>query len=421
MSTFLYNIGVRGLGVAVKLASPFNIRADKWIRGQKKWRTELGYGIEKLDRKKPVVWFHASSLGEFEQGLPVMEALKKGNHINLVLTFYSPSGFEMMKNWKTADAITYLPIDSKKNAIEFINIVKPDLAVFIKYEFWYHYLNQLKKRKIKTVVISARFYPKQVFFKRWAGWYRDILFLIDKIFVQNKASEKLLNAIGYKNSEVSGDTRFDRVLELSRNTDKFKIIEKFTDDKPVFIAGSSWPLDENLICEYINQYPDKFKYIIAPHDIGESHLKKIEKLLNVPTERYTNYTGVEPVDVLLLDTIGMLSRIYKYADIAYVGGAFKEGLHNILEPAAYGCPVISGPDIAGFPEAADMEKAKALVRVKDYNELETIINQWADNQKERDVVSADALTFIQSHAGATQKVVDELKSFLEKSDVVIEG
>ena len=412
MGKFLYNLSVNVYGISVRLVSPFNQKAAAWVAGRKDWKSKLTDAIRTLNPDKPVVWFHASSLGEFEQGRPVMEALKRDNEINLVLTFFSPSGYEVMKKWMTADLILYLPLDSKKNATDFIDLIKPNMAVFVKYEFWYHYLKQLNNRKITTYVISARFYAKQIFFKTWAKWYRKALFLINKIYVQDKTSLVLLEGIGYKAVELSGDTRYDRVNELSQHSDQFLEVEDFVNNEKLFIAGSSWPSDEEIITRYINKNPDKYKYLIAPHDIGESHLKKIEKLLNVPFQRYSTYKKEEASRVLILDTIGMLSRVYKYATVAYLGGAFKEGLHNILEPAAYGVPVITGPDHDGFPEGPAMEKAGGLVRVKNDKEFESLMNQWAVDEKIRGQAALAANLFIQEQTGATQKITKDIESVL---------
>ena len=412
MGKFLYNLSVNAYGIAIRLISPFNQKAAAWVAGRKNWKSKLTKAVRTLNPVKPVVWFHTSSLGEFEQGRPVMEALKRDNEINLVLTFFSPSGYEVMKKWLTADLIFYLPLDSKKNAADFIDLIKPNVAVFVKYEFWYHYLKQLNNQKITTYVISARFYDDQVFFKRWAKWYRKVLFLIDKIYVQDKTSENLLEGIGYKAVELSGDTRYDRVNELSQHSDQFLEIEDFVNNEKLFIAGSSWPLDEEIIAGYINENPDKYKYLIAPHDIGENHLKKIEKQLKVPFQRYSSYRKEEASRVLILDTIGMLSRVYKYATVAYVGGAFKEGLHNILEPAAYGVPVITGPDHDGFPEGPTMEKAGGLVRIKNDIEFESLMNQWADDKEVRKKAAFAASLFIQEQTGATLKITKDIESVL---------
>ena len=412
MGKFLYNLSVSAYGIAARLISPFNQKAAAWVAGRKNWKRKLTDAVETLSHDKPVVWFHVSSLGEFEQGRPVMEALKKENDINLVLTFFSPSGYEVMKKWLTADLIFYLPLDSKNNAADFIGLIKPNVAVFVKYEFWYHYLKQLNNQSITTYVISARFYANQIFFKSWAKWYRKVLFLIDKIYAQDKTSVDLLEGIGYKSVYLSGDTRYDRVNELSKHNDRFPEIEDFVNEEKLFIAGSSWSLDEEIITKYINENPDKYKYLIAPHDISVNHLRKIEKLLDVPFQRYSSYRKENASRVLILDTIGMLSRVYKYASVAYIGGAFKEGLHNILEPAVYGVPVITGPEHDGFPEGPAMEKAGGLVRIKNDKEYENLMNQWAADEVIRGQTASAASLFIQKQTGATYKITKDIELVL---------
>jgi 3-deoxy-D-manno-octulosonic-acid transferase len=414
MGKILYNLGVVGYGMVIHLISPFNQKAKNWVSGRKNWRINLVESVKILDFNKPIVWFHASSLGEFEQGRPVMEALKKEIDFNLVVTFFSPSGYDIMKKWPAADLVCYLPLDTDKNARDFIKLIKPNVAVFIKYEIWYHYLKQLKKQAITTFLISARFYHGQIFFKPWAKWYRKVIFLFDKIYVQDKESKNLLNGIGFDSVELTGDTRYDRVGELSNNEDSFPEIEQFKNGNNLFIAGSSWPIDEAIICQYINRFPGKYKYLIAPHDISESHLKKIEKQLKVPVQRYSGYQNKKPATVLILDTIGMLSRVYKYAKVAYIGGAFKEGLHNILEPAAYGIPVITGPDHKGFPEGLAMEKSGGLVRITDFENFESLMNQWADDEESRQKVAFTAKKFIHEQIGATQKITKDIERVLSE-------
>ena len=261
-------------------------------------------------------------------------------------------------------------------------------------------------------MISARFYPGQLFFKPWAKWYRDILFKATRIYVQDASSVELLKSTGYTSFVLAGDTRFDRVEELSGNRDEFPVIEDFKGNEKLFIAGSSWPDDEDIITRYINRYPQKFKYIIAPHDVHKNHIKKIEELLKVPSQRYSAYDSEKPSRVLILDVIGKLSRIYKYASVAYIGGAFKEGLHNILEPAAYGVPVITGPDHSGFPEGSEMEKTGALRRIANFDEFEKLMNDWEENEWIRSDASSSAKRFVHQRTGSTEKIVKDIESLL---------
>jgi len=275
MGKLLYNIGISGYNFGIKIASLFNDKARLWVIGRKNWRKQLRDQVSKIDPGKVKVWFHVSSLGEFEQGRPVMEELKKRKNISLIISFYSPSGFEIMKNWEEADVVIYLPVDNKKNAKDFIEIIEPSAAIFVKYDLWFHYLNELKKKKIPSVLISARFYSSQIFFKKWASWYRKLLFLFDKILVQDQNSLDLLNSVSYSHAILTGDTRYDRVSELSKNTDRFSEIESFIGNKKVFIAGSSWPSDEKVMSAYILENPDDLRFIIAPHDIAKEHVQSL--------------------------------------------------------------------------------------------------------------------------------------------------
>lgn len=414
MGRRLYDIGIFGYRFGIKAASLFNEKARLWIDGRKNWRRKVESAIGKLDKGKESLWFHVSSLGEFEQGRPLMEALKRDKEINLILSFYSPSGFEVMKNWPGADLIIYLPADTKKNADDFIKLIDPCLAIFVKYDFWYHYLNELKKKNIPSLLISARFYPGQLFFKRWAKWYRSMLLFFDKILVQDQLSMDLLASAGYPNAVLTGDTRYDRVWELSRNNDPFPEIEKFIHDKKLFIAGSTWPLDEKIILPYIEKNSKNLCFIIAPHDISNVHVSSLKNKLGGKAILYSDLDKWVDEKVLILNSIGMLSRLYKYAYIAYIGGAFKEGLHNILEPAAYAVPVITGPDHEGFLEGPMMESAGALFRVRNEEEFAQIMDRFMGDMDFRDKASEKAKNFIKNNTGASEKTLAYVEEYLAK-------
>lgn len=411
MGKLVYDIGLNSYYLGIKVASLFNEKASLWLKGRKNWRKKLENELKSLDLSKKTLWFHVSSLGEFEQGRPVMEDLKKTQNINLVLTFFSPSGYEIAKDWEGADVIAYLPLDTQKNASDFIKMVNPNLAVFVKYDFWYHYLSQLKKKNIPSILIAARFYPDQVFFKSWAKWYRKLIFLFDEILVQDQQSEDLLNSIGYKQVVNTGDTRYDRVAELSENTDKFPEIESFIEDKKVSIAGSSWPLDEKIMIDYMVENKHDLRYIIAPHDVSKEHVSSLKIKLKGKAILHSEISERQNESVLIIDSIGMLSRLYKYADIAYVGGAFKEGLHNILEPAAYGKPVITGPDHSGFLEGPAMEKAGALFRVEDDAMFRSVMNTLTGDEKTYKETSKAAKKFIMENRGASKKTIEIIEGY----------
>lgn len=410
MGKILYNFGVWSYYQGVKIASVFNDKAKLWIEGRVNWRIRLKKAASQLNPDQKNVWFHVSSLGEFEQGRPVMEELKKTKNINLILSFYSPSGYEQMKNWPNADLVIYLPLDTKKNAADLISIIHPDLAIFVKYDLWFHYLSQLKAKSIPTLLISARFYPSQYFFKSWTSWYKKLLFLFDRILVQDQESLDLLHSINYKNAEISGDIRYDRVDELSKNKDRFNEIEEFIGDKKVFIAGSSWPLDEKVMINYFLRNVHNLRILIAPHDVSDNHINSLLQKCKGKAIRYSKLNEISGEYILLVDKIGILSRIYKYADISFIGGAFKEGLHNILEPAAYKIPVITGIDHDGFPEAPAMEKEGGLFRVKDEIEFALIMDKLLINEQAYFNASRAASHFINDRKGAslrTLKVIDQ--------------
>jgi len=405
-----YEIGLFSYYLGIHLASPFNTKAKKWVQGRKNWKKKIKAQLQEVDKSKKTVWFHVSSLGEFEQGRPLMESLK--SDYTIVLSFFSPSGYEVMKDWKGADVICYLPIDTKRNAAELIELIKPSLAVFVKYDVWFHYLNQLKKKHIPRILISARFYSKQLFFKKWASWYRKLIFLFNEILVQDEQSLSLLESIGYENVTLTGDTRFDRVLELSKNEDEFPKIASFCGDKKVFIAGSSWPLDEQIMLDYMLENKQDLRFIIAPHDISAEHIRSLKNKLKNQVILYSEIDKIQNEKILIINCIGILSRLYKYAYISYIGGAFKEGLHNILEPAAYGIPVISGPDHEGFLEGPAMEKAGALFRVNSHQEFSLIMQKLVIDESFYHTSSKAAKSFIDKNCGASEKTLSIAMNYL---------
>lgn len=405
-----YEISLFSYYLGITLASPFNPKAKEWVKGRKNWRKKIKAQLKGLNSSKKTVWFHVSSLGEFEQGRPLMESLKSEH--NIVLSFFSPSGYQIMKNWDGADIVCYLPIDTKRNAAEFIEFIKPSLAVFVKYDVWYHYLDQLKKNNIPRVLISARFYPKQLFFKKWASWYRKLIFLFSEILVQDEQSLSLLKSIGYNDACLTGDTRYDRVLELSKNSDEFPKIASFCGDKRVFIAGSSWPSDEQMMYDYMLKNKHDMRFIIAPHDIGFEHIRSLKSKLGDQAILFSEIDKIQNEKILIIDSIGLLSRLYKYAFISYVGGAFKEGLHNILEPAAYGIPVITGPDHEGFLEGPAMEKAGALFRIDDAIQFAEIMDQLISDSTFYANAARSAHQFIEVNSGASSKTYKVLQGYL---------
>lgn len=350
--TFLYRLSLFAYYLALRIAAPFLPKAQKWITGRQNIFKKLE---AQLADNQYVIWMHCASLGEFEQGRPLLEAIKKENPQQaILLTFFSPSGYEIRKNYPLANWVFYLPLDSPKNAHRFLNIVQPQQAIFVKYEFWYFYLKALKQRNIPTYLISAVFRPTQPFFKWYGGLHREMLQCFTQLFVQNDLSKKLLQDIDIQRVTVAGDTRVDRVVAIAKSAQPFPEISAFVKQSPVLVAGSTWQPDEVVLSNFINKnhYPD-WKFIIATHEIGEENIKRLQKQLAVKTIRYSTLKNTQETDfkVLIIDNIGMLSALYQYGKIAYIGGGFGRNIHNTLEPIAFGIPVIFGPKYQSFTEA----------------------------------------------------------------------
>jgi 3-deoxy-D-manno-octulosonic-acid transferase len=346
----IYNLAIRIYRLGVSLASYRNDKAKKWIEGRKNWQNKLK---EKISPQDNVMWFHCASLGEFEQGRPVIEELIKDYHNwKVLITFFSPSGYEVRKNYDKADCIMYLPLDTKKNAKEFIELANPKLAFFVKYEFWKNYLSILQSRQVPLYLVSGVFRDNHFFFKWYGKSMLKKLNAFTHFFVQNKESEDLLRLHAFGNVTLTGDTRFDRVVSTTQNFKRFPEVEKFICGKPVIICGSSWETEETIVAEYIRKNTEDVKIIIAPHEVHASKIEKLQKLLPVKSLLYTEIDDnqQENFDVLIINTIGILSSLYQYGSIAFVGGAFGKGLHNILEAAAFGMPILFGPNIKNFLE-----------------------------------------------------------------------
>ncbi|MFO8021760.1 MAG: glycosyltransferase N-terminal domain-containing protein, partial [Perlabentimonas sp.] len=328
----------------VLVFSAFSTKAKYWIDGRKNWYRNLSETISGDDK---IAWFHCASLGEFEQGRTLMENYRKRNpEHKILITFFSPSGYRVRKNYRGADYVFYLPLDTKRNAKRFIATVKPKVVFFVKYEFWYHFLNELKSAGVPTYLVSAIFRPNQVFFKWYGGWNRRMLACFTHIFLQNDTSKKLLAGIGFKNTTVAGDTRFDRVFATAQSTKEIPLIKEFCGDSTIIVAGSTWPKDEELLIEFINTTTFPVKMIVAPHEISCQHVNNLCTAINHPVVRYTDSDpkNLQESKVLVLDTIGLLASAYQYGHIAYVGGGFGAGIHNTLEPATFGIPVVFGPN-----------------------------------------------------------------------------
>jgi 3-deoxy-D-manno-octulosonic-acid transferase len=405
---FLYNIGIRAYWCAIVVTSLFKPKAKKWLLGRKNI-------FEKLEKEVPkgAIWVHAASLGEFEQGRPLIESIKKKNpNQPILLTFFSPSGYEIRKNYQHADNIFYLPLDTKSNAKRFVSIIEPSLAIFIKYEFWHHYINELYLKNIPIYSISAVFRPSQTFFKPYGSWFRKILHRFEHIFVQNQSSLDLLSKHNIKNASLTGDTRVDRVWDISQKAQQFPIIETFSTQKPILVAGSTWEPDEIILANFCeNNQPLPFKIIIAPHEIDAAHIDSILKMMpsNLNVVRYSDAKNhdVSAADILIIDNIGMLSSLYHYGKWAYIGGAFGSGLHNTLEPIAFGLPVIFGKKYQKFEEANWLVEHGGGFTINDLEDFEKVIQQLqeADFYKK---AAKKAAQYIEENRGATEKILFQL-------------
>ena len=405
---WLYNIGILCYYLLVKIASLRDEKARKWIDGRKDIFRRLR---ETIKPGEPLLWFHASSLGEFEQGRPVIESIKKQKpEYKILLTFFSPSGFELRKNYAYADYVFYLPLDTRKNASAFLDIVKPEKAFFIKYEFWYNFLTQLKRHKIPTYIFSALFRPSQIFFKPWGKWYLKALSSYEHIFVQNQESFDILQIHGFTNVDISGDTRLDAVGEIADAAPRLEKLELFCGNEKAIIGGSTWKEDEDLFIRYINESDSERKFVIAPHEVNKQSIDRITNSLTKPYTLYSTATAEElsKSDVIVIDGYGYLLSVYKYGLFAYVGGGFTTGIHSIIEPAAFGLPVIFGPDYRKFQEAHDLLKLGAANSITDYDELAFIMNEYQTNDEMGAITSARALKEKKKNRGASKDIVKYL-------------
>ena len=400
----IYNLIIYVYLLGVAIYSLFNEKVRKMWRGE---RAAFKVLKEKVDPNAKYVWFHAASLGEFEQGRPLMERLRQDHpEYKILLTFFSPSGYEVRKNYQGADIICYLPLDTPVSAIRFLRLIRPVMAFFIKYEFWYNYLHILKHRHVPVYSVSSIFRPDQVFFKWYGRQYGRVLNCFTYFFVQNEVSKELLAKIGITNVAIVGDTRFDRVLQIKEAAKQLPIVESFAHDAKVFVAGSSWQPDEEIFIKYFNGHQD-WKLIIAPHVIGEDHLKQIEKLLE--GRKVVRYTAAEKgasvadADVLIIDCFGLLSSIYHYGDVAYVGGGFGVGIHNTLEAAVWDLPVFFGPNNQKFQEAQGLKKNGGF-EIHDYEEFTAQMDRFVADSAYLKEQGQKAGQFVQSLSGATDKV-----------------
>lgn len=410
---WLYNISILIYGLLINTVAIFNSKAKLFVAGRK----DLFNQIEsKINSSQRPVWFHFASLGEFEQGRPVLEKIKSLKpEEKIVVTFFSPSGYEIRKNYALADGIFYLPLDTPSNAKKFIALVKPKMAIFTKYEFWPNFFKTLSKNNIPLYIISGIFRPNQIFFKWYGGFYRNVLKCANHFFVQNEESLRLLKSIGVDNVDISGDTRFDRVYENAQHPKELPIIEAYCKHYPVLIAGSTWPEDEKLLVELAEKNPE-WKFVIAPHEINKTHIDFMEKLFPLPiklseNEQWFYETYNKSIETtfgastrtLIIDNIGMLSSLYQYGKIAYIGGGFGVGIHNTLEAAAFGLPVIFGPNYDKFQEAKDLINIGAAKSINNAEELITAFEYFNQNES-----GAIARAYVAEKKGATEMIIAKI-------------
>ena len=404
---YIYSAAIRLYGLGIFAASFFNPKARLWIRGRK----GILHQIEDKVKNNRVIWFHAASLGEFEQGRPVMEEIRhRYPGYTILLTFFSPSGYEIRKNFGGADYVFYLPLDTKQNAARFISMIKPVMAIFIKYEFWYHYLFQLHKNQIPVYLISGIFRPGQIFFQWYGKWFRKMLSYFDHLFVQNQESLALLHGISVSNVILAGDTRFDRVRQIAASTHEIPVAARFKGDHLCIVAGSTWPGDEDLLIRYINSCKETVKLILAPHEIHEEHIRRIIQQLKRSFVRFSEAKDntVPDIQVLIIDNIGLLSSLYRYGDIAFIGGGFGKGIHNILEAATFGLPILFGPNYAKFNEAVELAGLGGAVSVAGMDELQSRLNHWFSDKADRLRSGLVSKEFVHQKAGATSVILNQL-------------
>jgi len=402
---YIYEFGVF-------IASFFSAKVRKMWRGE---RDAFRVLKEKVEPDAYYAWFHAASLGEFEQGRPIMEEYRRiYPERKILLTFFSPSGYEVRKDYEVADIVCYLPIDTPTNARRFLRTVRPKVAFFIKYEFWYNYMHILRHRGVPVYSVSSIFRPDQIFF-RWYGYeYRNVLNCITHFFVQNEQSKELLHSIGIDDVDVTGDTRFDRVMQIASQSKDIPVVETFKDLKKVFVAGSSWLPDEEIFIPYLNAHPD-WKVIIAPHVIDEEHLKQIEVLLQGrKVLRYSVAQGkgqeeLRQAEVLIIDCFGLLSSIYKYGEVAYVGGGFGVSIHNLPEAAVWSMPVIFGPNNKKFKEAYELKTCGGGIEIAGAEDFRNIMDEFAADQDKLAKASQAAGDYVKTHSGATEKLLQLLR------------
>lgn len=403
----MYNVAIYFYLLGVAVASLFDKKVKKMWRGE---RDAFRVLREKIDPNARYVWFHAASLGEFEQGRPMMERLRQLHpEYKILLTFFSPSGYEVRKDYEGADIVCYLPLDTITNARRFLRTIRPVMAFFIKYEFWYNYLHILRHRGVPVYSVSSIFRPDQIFFRWYGRQYANVLRCFSRFYVQNGISKQLLGKLGITDVVITGDTRFDRVLQIKEKSKQLPIVEAFKQGRKVFVAGSSWAPDEDIFIPYFNEHKD-WKLIVAPHVIGEDHLKQILQKFEGKAVRYTQATAEEAAqaDCLIIDCFGLLSSVYHYGEVAYVGGGFGVGIHNVLEAAVWDMPVVFGPNNKNFHEAQGIMEQKGGFEITDAAGFKALMERFANEPGYLEQAGEKAGAFVKSRAGATDRILSDV-------------
>jgi 3-deoxy-D-manno-octulosonic-acid transferase len=409
-----YNFAIAAFPLVLRMIAPFHQKAKLMVDGRRGWETQ----VRNAQLKDQVVWFHCASLGEFEQGRPIIESIKSQfpEH-QILVTFFSSSGFEIRKDYAQADLVLYLPFDNHREVKRYLDLIQPKLVVFVKYEFWYNYLLELKSRNIPTFLVSGIFRQDQKFFKKGWTFFADMLSCFTHFYVQNEASERLLNSIGLQNVTVSGDTRFDRVKQICSKPSRIEIAERFSVEKHVMVIGSSWPDDMEVLYPLINQPELDMKYIIAPHEIGSAKIQKLVEHLKCDYQLFSeaNPDTIAQAKVLIIDNIGMLSSLYQYGDVAYIGGAFGEGLHNILEAATFGMPIIfgKGKDNDKYQEAIDLVSLGGAFEIQTSMDMIDQVKELMNSPGLLHKASEISATYVDSNAGATQIFMNDINPYLK--------
>ncbi len=405
---FLYNIAMSVTACGMRLVSPWHHKAKLTVQGQKR---TIPYLKDTLDTDGGYIWIHAASLGEFEQGRPLIEKIREEQpDAKILLSFYSPSGYEVRKNYDKVDAVCYMPVDTPRRVKEFLDVVKPKMAIFVKYEFWGNFLEQLKQRNVPTYIISSIFRPNQSFFKPWGGMFRKMLTCFTHLYVQDEESRELLHGIGVDNVTVCGDTRLDRVLQIRAQAKEFPAISQMVvGSKNVMVMGSSWQPDEDIVIPYFNSHPE-IKLIIAPHEFDENRLEAMMARIKRPVARYTQLEGIDPatLDCMIIDCFGILSSLYRYGTIAYVGGGFGSGIHNVPEAAVYGIPVIFGPKHEKFKEAVELNACGGGFAISDAHQCHEVLDKFLGDKQALEDAGSAAINYIEAHTGATQQIYNDL-------------